>query len=353
MSNTKKKLYPNDIIVNDIMFRYLMYNPERAKRRMPRNRIENMFMDSFYPFKVCKTVTDVTNTRNLEIVDYETNGYAISNIVADDMNVKKLHISELITMLGYNKTAITKLLRNVKLKKLIICLVGFGGSNTNFFHWVYEMASWTKQPNIFQKIFVVEPERFEVSNMLRVPFKPKFSHIDLPDPLKSTMIPKEFKYIAESSIGYVKRVDRSTISNYKRTGYETIFYGAPDMETRRFFADRPETFISCTHQDSRFALRKNPRIESDAIMETYGQINLSMFFMGHLYMTIKFLEYLADTHESITYREPQPEEDIYIFDFLVEFGEQMENGFKSGSKKLYMVNQLHYAQDPIEPAERR
>ena len=353
MANIKKRLYPNDIIANDIMFRYLMYNPERARHRLPRNKFGNMFMDSFYPFKICKSVTDPANTRRLEVIDTMIDGYAISDIVANDMNVKKLHISELITMLGYNKTAITKLLRNVKLKKLIICLVGFGGSNTNFLHWIYEMAAWTKQPNIFHRIFVVEPERFEVSNMLRVPFQPKFKYIDSSDPLKATMIPKRFNYITDNLLNHLERVDSSLINNYKRNNHETIYYGAPDMETRRFLANSPETFISCTHQDSRFALRKNPRIESDAIIETYGQINLSMFFMGHLYMTIKFLEYLGNTHESIIYEEPQPEEEIYAFDFLTEFEEQMQKGFKSGSKKLHMINQLNYTQDPISPAERR
>lgn len=79
----------------------------------------------------------------------------------------------------------------------------------------------------------------------------------------------------------------------KRLMDDYIFYGAPDIETRELLAQDDWKFISATHGDNYCQLYIKPEQDSSLQVESYGMINLSVFFMNHVKMTISFLELLA------------------------------------------------------------
>jgi hypothetical protein len=74
------------------------------------------------------------------------------------------------------------------------------------------------------------------------------------------------------------------------------------------------------------------------MFETYGRINLSIFFLNHLKMTISFLQHL-ETREDRVYQEDEYKikNRTIINDSIVNiYNHEMKNGFKSGIKKLFV-----------------
>ena len=123
----------------------------------------------------------------------------------------------------------------------------------------------------------------------------------------------------------------------------------PDMETREWLSASDCTFIAGTHKDNEFSLVENPEIDRDLIIETYGKINLSMFFLNHLSMTIKLLQELSTRTEPLGRYDGPLNKDgsksetikrsnhtIASEVFTETHATKISNGFKSGAKKLFV-----------------
>jgi hypothetical protein len=81
---------------------------------------------------------------------------------------------------------------------------------------------------------------------------------------------------------------------FKQEFANKVYYGAPDIATREMFSSIPEIkFISGTHGDDDCQLYIKPEQDSTIQIESYGMINLSVFFMNQVKLTIAFLELLA------------------------------------------------------------
>ncbi len=328
----KKKIKINDLIADKIDFRYGMYHQYTIDRRYT-NR---MILDFLYPRIV---VENIIRKNSNNVYNHLTNdilsGYAISERIANDLQCKKLHISELITMLGYTKTEISKLLQQVKNKQYSIALAGVGGTGSNFLHWMYEMCEFTGKENIFKRLYAYDDDDYDVPNMLRIPFEPSFNNSFNSTSQKVDCIPHKFKKITLVLHLHMGKITEEMINNKTitpRTG--VIIYGAPDIETRRFLSAGSYAFSPATHRDDEFALIENPSVDNELMMETYGKIHLTKFFMNHLLMTIKFLEHLRDRERPTTTIE---EHEICRIDFNEEHDFKIGNGFKAGSKKLFVL----------------
>lgn len=328
----KKKIYVNNLIFEKIKFRYHFMNLSRVRSRQNMGKI---LLDTFFPTSVGLSI----HSKRTTIADHGTNskqGYCISELVSKEMNARKLHISELTTMLGYTKTQISKLLQNVKNKQLNIILVGLGGTGSNFLHWMYEMSEWTGKTDIFQTIIGKDDDSYDVPNMLRIPFIPNFK-VGTDQPKKAFCIPTKFKSLTQNYIMYDTNLNPATVEEDFRghPASNTFIYGAPDIETRRGLSECPYTFFAATHRDNEYSIVINPSVDNELMMETYGKINLSMFFLNHLSMTIDFLEYLVQRETSFTTQVQN--EEIVRQNFTEKFEEKMQNGFKCGNKKVFAI----------------
>lgn len=312
-----------------------------------RTHAGKLIVDSFYPQYICRGIAEIRQPS----LGALKNSYAISERIAKDLGVKALHISELTTMLGYTKTDIAKLLQAVKNKDLSIVLVGIGGTGSNFLHFMHKMTEWVGKDEIFVYLRAYDDDQYDVPNLLRIPFTPKMSANFTDGPGKVTSIPKEFKLIANTFSSHGQNLVSDDFIGTNLQKSKTIIYGAPDMATRQWLTESEYTFIAATHKDNMFSLIENPEIDQDLIIETYGKINLSMFFMNHLSMTIRFLEELKDRTDPFgTY--PGPIENVLpngavktikklnhtidSQDFTTKHADKILTGFKAGSKKLYV-----------------
>ena len=331
----KKTIQINNHIFEKIKFRYHLMDTGSIHNRTVMGR---MLLDSFYPYGLATVITG----RRTEMITPggSRDGYCISERVSRDMNARKLHISELVSMLGYTKTDITKLLQAAKNKEYNVALVGLGGTGSNFLHWMYEMCEWTGKKGIFQTITAFDDDSFDVPNMLRIPFIPEFNSTNF-TAKKVACIPKRYGI---SSSGRFKQYNRRmTTDDLKATitGYatNTVVYGAPDIGTREWLSAHNYGFIAATHRDNEFSLVENPDVDNDLMMETYGKINLSMFFLNHLTMTIEFLKHLSTREETFTTTDATKNREILRANFAGMYEDQLEQGFKAGAKKLFAISE--------------
>ena len=324
-----KRIWANYELFNSIKFRY--YHPS-MNNSLPMKMKQKMIVDSYYPYTILKNIKnhgigELSRVMENNFVD----GYAISELVSNDLGIKKLHISDLATMLGYTRTDITKMLSAIKREPNTLVLVGYGGTGSNFMHFLHEMCAWTGVNEVFKNIEIYDDDVLEVPNVIRMPYIPEMHRHN--DPEKVYYIPKRFSNTTRKLTMYAAKLDARRIEGI-RTGFNKsrlIFYGAPDMETRELLQSIDVTFVAGTHQESRFALRKNPVVDRDLILEAYGKINLSAFFIGQLKMTIEFLMMFNSIELS------NDEQELLAFDFYTMFSDECYKGFKSGKKKLYLV----------------
>jgi len=329
----KKQIQINDLIFQKIKFRYDFYDSVRVWDKMTANKL---FIDTFYPFDIASSIRDNQKTRTY--ITSGRNGYAISERVAEDTGARRLHISELITMLGYTKTDITKMLQHVKNLELDCVLVGLGGTGSNFLHWLYEMSEWTGKSQIFHKIRAFDDDEFDVPNMLRIPFIPQYRTIENEAPFKTKCIPLKFNNASVIFVPVNRKLTEEDLSSH-RIGMirKTFIYGAPDIATRTFLSRGEYTFFAATHRDGEYSIVENPDVDNDLMLETYGKINLSKFFLNHLSMTIDFLRYLPTRTEP--YDTQRQNVEIVREDFDTKFRVKLDTGFKAGSKKLFVVSE--------------
>ncbi len=334
-----KTINISDLIFEKIKHRYHFQSENRMHQRNARNKV---LVDSFYPAWIATSIaTPNANTMNIT----SGQGYAISERVATDLGSRKLHISELTTMLGYTKTDIGKLLQAAKNKEYDLVLIGLGGTGSNVIHWLYEMMQWTGKEQIFRHVKMFDDDEFDIPNMLRVPFIPEFTSTVL-NANKINTVPTKFNNIAISASRYNERLTEELLLT-KTAGFlgpkkKTVIYGAPDILTREFLTNLDYSFLAATHRDNEYSIVENPAVDNDLMMETYGKINLSMFFLNHLSMTIEFLKHLGQRTENFGKTEDGTQienETIVRHNFGDRFEPEILNGFKAGAKKIYVARE--------------
>jgi hypothetical protein len=250
--------------------------------------VANMSLDSMFPYLFKHRY--MTTEPAMSIQRFPVSSFAISEFVANTMNVRKAHISELCEILGYTEKNIKDILLAVKRQKLNLILTGLGGTGMNFNYFASEMCNWTNTVNIFKEISVYDNDKYSISNLIRIPFDFRSRAVDHE---------KTYSFINTPSIGSRMKIYDYFISLEAalRLGNldRTIFYGAPNIRTRQDFADNENIkFISATHGGDDCSLYLNPPQDDSLQIETYGRINLSIFFMNHLKMTIQFFEFIAN-----------------------------------------------------------
>ena len=299
-------------------------------------KVRNLIVDSFLPQYFIKHKFNLENIQE-EFRNISSTATMIHRGFARMLGIRELPLDDMLTMVGYTKERITELLTNVRAKKLNIAFAGYGGVGTNTVYWLTELCNMSNIQGLFNKIIISDFDRLSLDNVFRMPnpFKTfsALKHKDMifNDPnnrytriaycenslYKTQTIPTDsFKALSTKAPYYGTRpLDGSTFNeNHIDHLYNWIVYGAPDIESRKLFskalnrdfperpnyydnclADHIKAFISATHGDDNCGLVINPSYlenESNLMMESYGIIQLNVFFFNQLKLAISFLEVL-------------------------------------------------------------
>ena len=299
-------------------------------------KVRNLIVDSFLPQYFIKHKFNLENIQE-EFRNISSTATMIHRGFARMLGIRELPLDDMLAMVGYTKERITELLTNVRAKKLNIAFAGYGGVGTNTVYWLTELCNMANIQGLFNKIIISDFDRLSLDNVFRMPnpFKTfsALKHKDMifNDPnnrytrtaysenslYKTQTIPTDsFKALSTKAPYYGTRpLDGSTFNeNHIDHLYNWIVYGAPDIESRKLFskalnrdfperpnyydnclADHIKAFISATHGDDNCGLVINPSYlenESNLMMESYGIIQLNVFFFNQLKLAISFLEVL-------------------------------------------------------------
>lgn len=299
-------------------------------------KVRNLIVDSFLPQYFIKHKFNLENIQE-EFRNISSTATMIHRGFARMLGIRELPLDDMLVMIGYTKERITDLLTNVRAKKLNIAFAGYGGVGTNTVYWLTELCNMANIQGLFNKIIISDFDRLSLDNVFRMPnpFKTfsALKHKDMifNDPsnryartahcenslYKTQTIPTDsFKALSTKAPYYETRhLDGHTFNeNHIDHLYNWIVYGAPDIESRKLFskainrdlperpnyydnclADHIKAFISATHGDDSCGLVINPNYlenESNLMMESYGIIQLNVFFFNQLKLAISFLEVL-------------------------------------------------------------
>lgn len=299
------KSFMRDYLKEQIRTRYGFF--ER-----PSSGLSNVVLDSFFPRLMYNYSMSIAQLRLDE--SFPRTACAISPLVAECLNVKRIQTEQLCRVLGYDTKAIKTLIDAVRAKKLNIVFAGAGGTGMNTSYWLTELCTMVHAIDLFDRVCVFEPEVIEYSNMFRFPislaaytdatynYDPPYK-MRLIEPMAQKLSAKKpvfvYTFLNKYNIGYrstanfVSRIWDRDIGKYTYTTKpNTIIYGAPSLSAR---AEMTEfgNFIAATHANTSCSLWLNPKQEQDIQVESYGMIQLGAFFMNQLRMAIGLLEVLA------------------------------------------------------------
>lgn len=124
---------------------------------------------------------------------------------------------------------------------------------------------------------------------------------------KLNLVDKKYQKLASNNLKLFKAYYNPNYCSYKNAvdgnyfyfgGSEnSIFYGAPDINTRLAMANANSTLITATHGDDDASLILNPINQSELQVESYGMIRLTSFFMNQIRLAIGLLELLASDQD--------------------------------------------------------
>lgn len=308
--------FKTDHLSEQIRIRYAMMD-------RPSSGLSNPVLDSFIPRMLyrAKFNTHIAKT----YLNAPKTSCCISPWFANMFGLKQIPVEQLCRILGYDRKDIRRLFDDVKKQNKSILFIGYGGTNVNTIHWIDEMAKLTNSINVFNEVFVLEPESAEVSNLLRFPLDPSRvvrhnSEYRFNNKSKLNLLGSQFSTLTKKGIvnahsmfysptdrnatahnrSYIKAEDGSFLRDENGSTIEEIIakpnfiiYGAPGISTRHELS-KYGNFISATHGDASCRLDLNPAQDAELQVESYGIIQLGTFFMNQLRMAIGFLEVLAN-----------------------------------------------------------
>ena len=302
---SQTKSFMKDYLREQIRTRYGFF--ER-----PSSGLSNVVLDSFFPRLMYNYNMNIMQLRFDE--SFPRTACAISPLVAECLNVKRIQTEQLCRVLGYDTKAIKALIDTVRAKKINIVFAGAGGTGMNTSYWLTELCAMVHAIDLFDRVCVFEPEVIEYSNMFRFPislaaYTDATSNYDSPykmlliEPMAQKLSAKKpvffHTFLNKDKIEYrdtdnffARNWDRDTSKYTYTTKLNTIIYGAPSLSAR---AEMTEfgNFIAATHANTSCSLWLNPKQEQDIQIESYGMIQLGAFFMNQLRMAIGLLEVLA------------------------------------------------------------
>lgn len=247
------------------------------------------------------------------------------------LRTKTIPLSDAFILSDVNVKQLEKNLKTLSRKKYDILSIGLGGSMSNFFYWCDEFRKYFRLDSLFNKIIVCEPDELDFSNLPRIPLDymsnivinnidiyhtnvncrshiPKnvagyhtpiiknksimlLNHRELYNEIKIYPVPFGIRNDYEEKDGdyYYSR----DLISYTEKKIDFVI-GTPNLETRAGLYNLDVNFICPSHQNNTLSIDINPKVDgSDFLVENYGSIDLSLFFINMIKMTEKIIEVLV------------------------------------------------------------
>ena len=341
-------------------------------------KVRNLIVDSFLPQYFIKHKFNLENIQE-EFRNISSTATMIHRGFARMLGIRELPLDDMLAIIGYTKQRIAELLTNVKAKKFNIAFAGYGGVGTNTVYWLTELCNMANIQGLFNKIIITDFDKLSLDNVFR-----------MPNPFKTLLALKREDMNFNDSINNYKRTEHRFNSLYKTQTipenslkalsakapyigtdalsgytfhehhvnnlYNWVVYGAPDIESRRILseaihgpssdhsnsydsrlAEHIKAFISATHGDDICELSINPSYlenESNLMIESYGIIQLNVFFFNQLRLAIAFLEVL----ERYSLEELEVFKDIEFLKNYSIVGNQKSNKYNIAFQNVRTIN---------------
>lgn len=209
-------------------------------------------------------------------------------------NANRMEIDDILAILGESQEEVKTLCESVQNKRRNIIIVGLGGGMSNFVHWVERFMEFFRiDGTMFENVAVFEDDDLELSNLFRIPLDyitPIFiKDIQNKKNPKSLMM-KNTKQFARNYV-LVKNFINA-YSDFENLNKSFDFYiGGPTLEAREIIRAKGKNFICPSHGNNDLYIHENPVTQNyEMMVETYGSVHLSYFFLNMVKMTIEVMK---------------------------------------------------------------
>jgi hypothetical protein len=218
----------------------------------------------------------------------------ISRWFGETLGLRSIPMADLIAILGFNLTDVYKWCKIVKRKNYSVSLVGVGGTGTNFIQWLAELVQMFDMDYIFERGNIYDNDNIEFHNLFRFPHDIKLSD----NFAENIAIPKieAIRYFYPIVFRYFTKIS-ARIELSLEDSKQDFLYGAPGIATRKFLSRIKTPFFCATHGNQFGSLTLNPVVDENLLVESYGKIELTDFFMNQLAMVITTIKYLAEVNK--------------------------------------------------------
>ena len=241
----------------------------------------------------------------------EISGILISPNLAQFFGGESLPFEQFCEQAGITKEWMVDTLTRIKERNIVLISVGYGGASINLLHFIAKFAELSGVHNIFRYLVLYEGDNLTVLNALRI-YKPVASVTcqqgeqnkmvlvsQGPERLLSEHIiqnpeylTKDHTYMEESADGEL--ITKMTVESIaEKPG--VVFFGAPDFEGRELLqGTNTSPFLFTGHSGSEIDIWRKPQIDGNLTVESYGKIDLSVFFVNLLHGARALCDILAD-----------------------------------------------------------
>ena len=203
---------------------------------------------------------------------------------------------------------------------------------TNFAYWLEEFCRLTNVTYPFKKIYVLDDDSFELTNLFRIPLDwlTPIADYSTKSNRKVTLV-QRLCYSAQEITGLPIRVSLDSLQKLNNKATYSALIGSLDISTR-FLQFNPYPFLIPLHHNDNIVIYKDLSEESgkNIMVESYGQINLNYFFFNMIKMTFELIKELAENMQDYKVVSNRIREEKLIFKYSAKqekFKEQKDYNY--------------------------
>jgi len=187
--------------------------------------------------------------------------------------------------LPFASKSLKKEFSKINEKQLDIVFIGYGGAVSNVLSNLSLLSETFNISPIFNSITIFEKENWAFTNTLRLGkqiMHKSFSKFIIDDDMdtvkKILTIDNEVKLSNVFEMQY-KYLEENDVKEILKKNPDTLFIGAPNLETRRMLRELGAHFIMVGHSGNNIRITKNPEVH-EGIVETYGTIDVPVLLLN-------------------------------------------------------------------------
>ena len=282
-----------------------------SKKAMNEYFPRNTIIDNVIPQILMEIMYKNNSSSNsLEIALENTKTF--SRFFSTAFGVTRIPILEQLKIIGYNPKDVKSLMRRVAKKNLNVASIGYGGISCGIIENLNELLKEFEIAKLFKSLTIYEKDMIEFSNIPRLNTAKTASQtadymayhredytVDNP---KIALVPKRTPIAPKVKTIFKTIENINDLKYYAQDDTDVIYFGACDLFTRHMLVSNGYKYIATTHGDNTVNVIIAPEIDTELQVESYGQIELSIFNLNVLIATIEFLKALDENDDFNTFK---------------------------------------------------